>query len=210
MTPPLEFYSETNYVPQYGLLTESQLRFLVVAKEKAAVYVGAALQRQDKTESSQDKLYDKNRVMATLGARWNFWWNFSAMIEARTEERSRGGLFVGDIWQYQLGKAPLFSEFYAESFVFPSFHNDPVTTVWFKQGLRFHLVERVLLDPYVELYATRSPSPDLGRNAEQGRAGLRIWALQAHWNAGLLVYESFPFNGDSSHMEALLVLGGRF
>lgn len=204
-----EIYSETTYVPQYGLLTETQLRGLLWSSERGALYLGAALQRQDKTSSSQDPLYEKNRVMATAGGRWILWKSLTALIELRTEERSRGGLYAGDIWEYSLAAAPLFSEFYAESFVFPSFHNDPVTTAWFKQGFRFHLTKHFLLDPYVELYMRRSPKPDLGRDVEQARVGLRGIYLVSTWSAQVLFYQSFV-KDESSHDEALLVIGGSF
>ncbi|MNJ94862.1 hypothetical protein D3C87_125650 [compost metagenome] len=206
---PVEIYSETTYVPQYGLLTESQLRFVVASKDKLALYVGAALQRQDKTISSQDDLYEKNRVMAVVGGRWVIWKNLGLILEARTEERSRGGLYVGDIWQYSAAGLPLFTEFYVESFVLPSFHNDPVSTGWLKQGLRYQLAERFLLDPYLELYARRSPSPDLGRNTDQGRIGLRGIYLRENWSVAAMFYQSYPTD-EAPHEEALLVFGGTF
>ncbi len=103
----------------------------------------------------------------------------------------------------------MFSEYYAESFVFPSFHKDPVTAAWLKQGLRFRLSEHFLLDPYLELYLRRSPDPDLGRDTEQARVGLRGIYLLPDFNIQALFYQSFE-NDRNSHEEALLVFGGSF
>ncbi|WP_374000476.1 hypothetical protein [Bdellovibrio bacteriovorus] len=204
-----EVYSETTYVPQYGLLTESYLRLMLVKKEKFATYVGASIQVQNKTRSAQDDLYDKNRAMALVGGRFNLWKNLFVLAELRTEERSRGGLYLGDMWQYPVANQNMFSEFYAESMILPSFHNDPVSTAWFKQGLRFSPAQNIFLDAFVELYLRRSPDPDLGRDTEQARAGLRGIYLIDSWSVAALLYQSFPRN-EASHEEGLLVIGGSF
>lgn len=204
-----ELYSETTYVPQYGLLTESNLHFFLLKGERYALYAGAAVQLQNKTTSSQDPLYDKNRTMPLLGGRVAIWKNLFAMGELRTEERSRIGLFAGDMWQYTLSTWNVFSEFYAEGMILPSFHHDPVSTGWFKQGLRFAPANRLFLDPFVELYIRRSPTPDLGRDTEQARIGLRAIYLFENWSVAALLYQSFP-QGESTHEEGLLVIGGSF
>ncbi len=87
-----EIYSETTYVPQFGLLTETQARAFLWSSDQGALYLGAALQRQDKTSQDQDPLYEKNRVMALAGGRWVLWKSLTALIEMRSEERSRGGI----------------------------------------------------------------------------------------------------------------------
>lgn len=204
-----ELYSESTHVPQYGILTETQIRLPVLQSKNAVLFAGAALQRQDSTSSDQAALYEKNRVMAVLGGRWTIWKSLNLLAELRTEERSRGGLFLGDIFEYDLKAVPVFSEFYAESFVLPSFHNDPVTAAWFKQGLRFRLSGNFILDPYFEFYVRRSPDADLGRDTEQARVGLRGICLFGSWNAQILIYESFV-KDESSHNEALFVIGGSF
>ncbi|WP_374073455.1 hypothetical protein [Bdellovibrio bacteriovorus] len=204
-----ELYSESTYVPQYGILTETQVRLPILQIESASLFIGAALQRQDSTSSDQDALYEKNRVMAVLGGRWTVWKSLTLLAEFRTEERSRGGLYLGDIFEYDIKAVPMFSEFYAESFVLPSFHNDPVIAAWFKQGLRFRLSHHFILDPYLEVYVRRSPDADLGRDTEQARAGLRGIYLLGSWSAQVLIYESFV-KDESSHNEALFVIGGSF
>lgn len=209
-TTVAEVYSETTFVPQYGLLTETQLRAKLFQFEKNIFYIGAALQRQDKTSSDDEALYSKNRAMAVIGARIVLWKSLSALAEYRTERRSRYGLFFGEIFEYQYKTAPLFSEFYLESIAWPSFHREPVTTVWFKQGLRYRLEQSpFIIDPYVELYLRRSPSADLGRDTEQARTGLRGIYQFNLWSAQVLVYKSFVKN-ERAHDEVLLVLGGEF
>lgn len=205
-----ELYSETTYVPRYGLLTETQVRGLFYTNPKMSLYVGVALQRQDYTSpEKQEPLYIKNLVMATLCSRFQIWKSLGLLVELRTENRSRGGLFFGDIFEYSLAEKSLFSEFYTESFVFPGFHNDPVSTLWFKQGFRFSINKFILLDPYLELYARKSPMPDLGRDTQQARLGARLHYAHDSWNVQILVYESFE-KERSSHNEALLVIGGQF
>lgn len=204
-----ELYSETTYVPQYGLLTDTQLRFLFLERDPVTLYLGGAIQRQDKTKTSQDDLYSENLTMALVGGRVKIWKSLTAFFELRTEERSRGGVYAGNIWEYSLLEQNLFSEFYGEAIVLPSFHNDPVTTFWFKQGLRFQPITHFYLDPYLEIYLRRSPTPDLGRDTDQARVGLRALYAWERWTAGLLIYESWPTD-EAPHEEALFFLGGSF
>ncbi len=205
-----EIYSETTFVPQYGLLTETQLRVKLFQVEKNVFYIGAALQRQDKTSSDNEALYAKNRAMAVVGTRLVLWKSLVALVEYRTERRSRYGLSFGEIFEYQFKDAPLFSEFYIESIALPSFHRRPVTSVWFKQGLRYRLQQTAfIIDPYVEIYTRRSPSADLGRDTEQARLGVRGIYQFNLWSAQILVYKSFV-NHERAHEEVLFVLGGEF
>lgn len=177
--------------------------------ESYAVYAGGAIQIQGKTSSSQEQLFEKNRTMAILGVRHSIWKSLSALLEFRTEERSRGGLFAGDIWQYQLKGQNVFSEFYAESLILPDFDNSPISTAWFKQGLRYHLAHNVLFDPFVELYLRRSPTPDLGRTTEQARLGIRATYLKDSWTVSTLIYQSYE-KEKVGYVEGLLVIGGAF
>lgn len=205
-----EIYSETTFVPQYGLLTETQLRAKLFQFEKNVFYVGAALQRQDKTSSDNDALYAKNRTMAVIGGRIVLWKSLTALAEYRTERRSRYGLFLGEIFEYQFKNAPLFSEFYIEAIALPSFHRHPVTSAWFKQGLRYRLEQTAfIIDPYVEVYTRRSPKADLGRDTEQARIGVRGIYQFNLWSVQILVYESFVKH-ERAHEEVLFVIGGEF
>lgn len=204
-----EIYSESNHVPDYGLLTESVLRLHLYKNDTFTSYLGAAIQSQNKTQSSQTDLYDKNRVMALAGVKIPIWSTLTAILEARTEDRSRVGLFLGNIWIYPAAQLNAFSEFYAESMIMTAFHSRPVSTGWFKQGFRFQAQENFLVDPFAEFYIRRSPTPDLGRDTEQARLGLRMIYLFGSWNASLLAYESFP-RDEASHTEALFVIGGSF
>ncbi len=204
-----ELYSETTYVPQYGLLSDSQLRFVFWNQEPGALYVAAALQRQDKTSTDQDDLYSENLAMVVLGTRIRVWESLTAFIELRTEERSRGGFYAGNMWQYPVADKNMFSEFYGEAIILPSFHNDPVSTFWFKQGLRFN-PSGIFLDPYLEVYLRRSPTPDLGRDTDQARVGLRTLHSQGAWTAGLLIYQSYAAGDEPNHEEALLFIAGGF
>lgn len=205
-----EVYSETTYVPQFGLLTETQVRAKFFQHEQNVLYVGATLQRQDKIKSDDQVLYSKNnRTLGVLGARAAIWKSLTAFAEYRTEKRSRFGLYLGEIFEYRIKKAPLFSEVYVESVALPSFDNSPVTTAWFKQGLRYHLSEKVIIDPYIELYLRRSPKADLGRDTDQARLGARGIYFFGTWYAQLLVYQSFEKH-ERDHEEALFVFGGEF
>ena len=205
-----EVYSETTYVPQFGLLTETQVRAKFFQHEQNVLYVGATLQRQDKIKSDDQVLYSKNnRTMGVLGGRTALWKSLAVFAEYRTEKRSRFGLYFGEIFEYQFKEAPLFSEVYVESVALPSFDNSPVTTAWFKQGLRYHLSEKMIIDPYAELYLRRSPKADLGRDTEQARLGVRGIYLFGTWSAQLLVYQSFEKH-ERDHEEALFVFGGEF
>lgn len=174
-----------------------------------AVYLGAVVQRQDKTSPDQDSLYNKEYLLAEAGFRFKIWKNLHLLAEARTEDRSRWGLFVGDMWIYPVSSLNMFTEFYAEGVLMPSYHHDPVSTGWLKQGLRFQIDPHFMIDPYLELYIRRSPTPDLGRDTEQARAGVRFLAAWEKWSVGLLVYESFV-KDERSHNEALLYFGGSF
>lgn len=206
-----EVYSETNFVPQFGLLSDAQVRVKLYQSEVSAIYVGAALQRQDKINSDDEILYSKkNRTLAVVGGRITIWKTLTAFAEYRSERRSRYGLYAGNIFEYQFKEMPLFSEVYAETVALPSFHRSPVTTVWFKQGLRNRLTEKFIVDPYAELYLRRSPTPDLGRDTEQVRLGVRgIYLFATSWSAQLLVYQSFEKH-QRDHEEAILVIGGEF
>lgn len=204
-----EFYSESTYVPQYGILSDTQVRLAPYKSESLISYVGFALQRQDKTRPSQTQLYSEDILMASAGLRVSLNKYFSALAEFRTEDRSRLGLLAGQIWEYFFHDRTFFTDFYGESLVLPSFHNDPVTTLWIKQGLRFRISSLWILDPFVEVYFRQSPDPELGRDTEQLRAGLRGFYIQDKWNASLLIYQSFP-KDERPHEEVLLTLGGAF
>lgn len=205
-----EVYSETTYVPQFGLLTETQVRAKFFQHEQNVLYVGATLQRQDKIKSDDRILYSKNnRTMGVLGGRAALWRSLTAFAEYRTEKRSRFGLFLSEIFEYQFKEVPLFSELYAESVAIPSFDNSPVTTAWFKQGLRYRVSEKFIVDPYAELYVHRSPKADLGRDTDQARLGVRGIYFFGSWYAQLLVYQSFEKH-ERDHEEALFVFGGEF
>lgn len=204
-----EIYSETNYVPQYGLLTDTQLRYVFYKDVLAAVYLGAVVQRQDKTAPDQDTLYNKEYLMAEVGFRFKIWKSLHLLAEARTEDRSRWGVFLGDMWIYPVSSVNMFTEFYAEGVLMPSYHHDPVSTGWIKQGLRFQIDPHLMIDPYIELYGRRSPTPDLGRDTDQARAGVRFLGAWKKWSVGLLVYEAFV-KDERSHNEALLYFGGSF
>lgn len=204
-----EVYSESTYVPEYGVLTESQLRLIPYKNDRLTTYVGAAGQLQTKTQDSQSKLYDKSLVMAIVGGRYRITDMLSVLAEYRSEERSRFGIFAGHMWQYNVFQQPVFTEFYGESMILPSFHNDPISTLWVKQGVRYSLAENVLLDPFIEAYLRRSPTPDLGRDTEQLRAGVRAIYLVKTWSFSLLAYQSFP-KDEKPHEEVLFVFGGSF
>lgn len=204
-----EVYSESTYVPEYGILSDSQVRLVPLKIESLTGYVGFALQRQDKTRSSQTKLYSEDIVMASAGLRVSLNKYISALAEFRTEDRSRLGLIAGQIWEYSFGKNLVFTEFYGESLILPSFHKDPISTLWIKQGLRYRLTASFILDPFFEIYLRQSPSPELGRDTEQLRAGLRSLYVQNNWSAALLIYQSFP-KDERPHEEALLTFGGSF
>ncbi len=205
-----EIYSETTFVPQYGLLSETQLRVKLFQAERNVFYIGAVLQRQDKISGDDDDLYSKNRTMAVIGGRIVLWKSLTALAEYRTERRSRYGLFLGEIFEYRFKNAPLFSEFYIEAIALPLFHHNPVTSAWFKQGLRYRLEQTaVIIDPYVEIYTRRSPKADLGRDTEQARVGVRGIYLFNLWSAQILVYESFVKH-ERAHEEVLFVVGGEF
>lgn len=204
-----EVYSETNYIPQYGFISETKINLFLAKSETSVLYTGGALQAQGKTNASQDQLFEKNRIMAVFGLRHSIWKNLMALLEFRTEDRSRGGLFVGDFWQYQVNDLNLFSEIYAESLILPNFDSSPISTVWYKQGVRYSLSKNLLFDPFVELYLRHSPNPDLGRTTEQARIGLRTTYLKNKWTVSALIYQSYGRN-EVGHVEGLLVIGGTF
>lgn len=204
-----EVYSESTYVPQYGVLTDTQIRLIPFKTEKLTTFVGVATQLQNKTRSSQESLYEKNLVMATAGLRYSLIPMVSLLAELRTEDRTRLGVIAGNMWQYDVWTQKMFTEFYAESLILPDFHNDPISTVWVKQGLRFELAEQFYLDPFLEAYGRRSPTPDLGRDTDQFRVGVRGLKMINTWSVGLLVYYAFP-KEESNHEEALFVVGGSF
>ncbi len=204
-----EVYSESTYVPQYGILTESQVRLVPFKTDRLTTYIGAAGQLQSKTQPNQENLYDKSLVMAMTGARYKILDLLSALAEFRSEERTRFGVFSGSIWSYQFLQQTVFTEYYGESMILPSFHNDPISTLWIKQGLRYLVGQNLLFDPFVEAYLRRSPTPDLGRDTEQLRVGLRTIYLVKDWSFSLLIYQSFPKN-ETPHEEALFVFGGSF
>lgn len=185
------------------------MNLFLLKSDSYAVYAGGAIQVQGKTTSSQDQLFEKNRTMAILGVRHSIWKSLSALLEYRTEKRSRGGIFAGDIWQYQIKEQNVFSEFYAESLILPDFDNSPISTAWFKQGLRYSLDQNFLFDPFVELYLRRSPTADLGRTTEQARLGIRASYLKNSWTVSTLIYQSYE-RDNVGHVEGLLVVGGTF
>ncbi len=199
-------YSETTYVPEYGLLSDNYLRFFVLPSTQPKVYVGISTQSQTKTENDQTDLYKKNRLMPLIGLRGKIWKDLHGLAEARTEKRSRMGLYAGNIWQYS---TLVFTEYYAEGMILPSFTNDPIFSGWVKQGLRFKPANSLYIDPYLELYARYSPDKDLGRDTQQARIGLRGIYLVNSWSFSLLTYQSFA-KDESDHMEALFVVGGSF
>lgn len=204
-----EVYSETNYISKYGLLSDTQIRAHFFQLENSSLYAGVAMQRQDKLESSDFDLYEKNLVMPVLGGRARFWNVVSIFAEFRTEQRGRFGIYAGDMFEYEIFQAPVFTEGYIESVALPSFHNNPVTTAWLKQGLRYHLSEQGIIDPYIELYMRRSPDPNLGRDTEQSRLGVRGIYRFGAWSTQLLVYQAYEKN-ESPKEEALFVIGGSF
>lgn len=205
-----EVYSETTYIPKFGLLTETQVRAKFFQFEQNVLYVGVTLQRQDKINSDDQVLYSKNnRTMGVLGGRAQLWKSLTAFAEYRTEKRSRFGLYLGEIFEYRFKEVPLFSEVYVESVALPSFDNSPVTTAWFKQGLRYRVSEKFIIDPYAELYLRHSPKADLGRDTEQARLGVRGIYFFGAYSAQLLVYQSFEKH-ERDHEESLFVFGGEF
>lgn len=204
-----ELYSESTYVPEFGVLNEFQLRLASKASESFIPYVGYAGQWQNKTSESQEKLYDKSYHMLTVGVRAPLASFLGFLAEYRTEDRSRLGFYAGNIWEYEFSAAPLFTEFYGESMIIPSFHNDPISTLWIKQGLRYRFGGHWILDPFAEGYVRYSPTANLGRDTEQLRLGARAIYIFNAWSASFLVYQSFPKN-QKSHEEALLVFGGAF
>lgn len=203
-----EFYSESTYVPKYGVLTDTQLRYVFLKTDSLNLYLGAALQRQDKTDNTQTPLYEKSLSMLTAGLRVPIWKSITFLGEIRSENRSHYGITAGDLWAYPLADQEFFTEAYGESLAYPYFHASPVTTVWAKEGLRYH-VGPFMMDPYAEVFATRSPDPNLGRNTEQIRFGLRTIKLFESTSLSLLVYQSFD-RSEGNHAEALLVFGGNF
>lgn len=205
----VELYSESTYVPQYGALTESHLRIIPKFFDSFTPYLGAATQIQSKTQDTQSKLYDKDYVMAVAGFRYHLNSHIAFLAEVRSEERSRYGLYAGNLWEYKFRSQSMITDIYSESIVFPAFHTDPVSTLWIKQGLRFRPAARWILDPFIEAYLRKSPTPDLGRDTEQLRIGLRTFYLIDTWTFGILLYQSFP-RDEVFHEEALLIIGGRF
>lgn len=204
-----EIYSESTYVPEYGILSDTQFRFIPYTYQTARFDLGAASQIQTITKDDQVKLYDKSLVMALAGVRWNLTPWLGLLAEYRTEDRSRYGVFAGNIWLYNIANSNLFSEFYGESLILPSFHHDPTSTLWLKQGVRFNPAMGCYLDPFIEAYLRRSPTPNLGRDTEQLRAGLRGIYFVNSWSFSLLAYESFP-KDEKPHEEVLFVIGGQF
>lgn len=204
-----EVYSESTYVPQYGILTESQIRLIPFKTQNLTTFVGVASQIQNKTKTSQDDLYEENLIMATVGVRYSLHPMISLLAEFRTEDRTRFGILAGNIWLYDVATQRVFTEFYGESLILPSYHNDPVSTLWVKQGLRYEPSEKLYLDPFVEGYTRNSPTPDLGRDTNQLRVGLRTLKVIDSWMVSLLVYQSFV-QDETPHEEALFVFGGSF
>lgn len=204
-----ELYSESTYIPEYGVLNENYLRLFISTSEKLNTYLGISSQSQIKTSSTQSDLYEKDRLMPLVGVRGKIWGQLHYLAELRTQDRSRLGLFAGNIWEYSAAELPLFTEYYAEAISLPSFTNAPVMAGWLKQGLRFHPNSHLYVDPYVEAYLRQSPDPDLGRDTQQLRLGLRLLYSVSSWNISLLTYHSFEQH-ENDHLETLLVLGGSF
>lgn len=204
-----EIYSETNYIPDYGLINESNLRLFIYGDNNKKAYIGVSNQSQINTEENQRKLYDKNRVIPIIGIRVHVCKDLHFVAEARTEQRSRIGIYAGNIWEYSIDPLNSFSEYYADAMVLPEYTGKPVLSGWIKQGLRFKPTQYLLIDPYLELYARSSPTPDLGRDTQQGRIGIRAVHVHNSWSFSLLTYQTFPKEG-SNHSEALIAIGGTF
>lgn len=202
-----EFYSETLYTSRYGFLTDTHLRLTALRHEDFHVYGLLYMQRQDHS-STQETLYTKNRLMYGAGFRYRLIYNLSLAGELISEDRSRFGLYVGDIFQYQWSELQLFSEFYAESFVLPEYSQDPISSGWFKQGWRKKL-SHVTFDIYAELNLRQSPSPDLGRDIRHVRLGTRF----TYFFTDRIYMQALGYqvvNETPSEPEGLLVLGGAF
>lgn len=208
-TPLGEVYSETTYVPEYGFLSDNYLRFFVYEANPVKFYLGLSTQSQGKTKSSQTSLYEKNRVMPLVGLRSHIWKDISGLIEFRTEERSRAGIYAGNIWEYSVKSANVFSEYYVEGMILPSFTNEPIFAGWVKHGLRYKPFNQFFIDPYLEGYLRISPDKDLGRDTQQFRLGVRGIYLWNTWSVSVLTYQSFA-KDEKGHLESLLVLGGTF
>ncbi|MGZ3775214.1 MAG: hypothetical protein ACXVCY_15275 [Pseudobdellovibrionaceae bacterium] len=204
-----EVYSETTYVPQYGLISDYRARLFLTKADFIASYVGASFQFQNKLNSSQDSLYEKSLITPLLGGRVLIWRNVFSFAELRTEQQSRIGFFTSNFWEYSVIDRDAFSEFYAESIVLPYYHQYPVSTAWFKQGFRYRPLNKVILDPFIEVYLRRSPTPNLGRDTEQGRIGVRSTLAFEKWNISVLLYEAAPFDA-APHEEGLFIIGGAF
>lgn len=207
-----ELYSENTYVPEFGVITDSQIRMVYTKSELIQPYLGFAHQNQFKTQDSQTKLFDRDFNMGIMGLRLKLHPLLTLIGEYRNESRSRFGLYSGHIWLTQLKSSLIFAEYYAESFVLPDFDNKPITTLWGKLGLRYQITSQLLLDPYLELNYRNSPNRNLGRNIEQFRIGIRSFYFLKNPSGiylGALLYQSFPKN-ETPHEEALLVVGGQF
>lgn len=208
-----EVYSETNYLPAFGLLTDSRLRHSLAKDRFTLLYLGSAFQHQAETARGQDALYVTS-VSPLFGAALYPMPQLGLFVEYRlrltdrngrtqSESDPRFGLTVGDLVR---PAGPWFFEYYGEVIGVPRVAPVPVSTAWLKAGLRQSLIPGLFLDPFAEFFARQSRSPDLGRSTNEARAGLRLIYATEDFSSSVLVYESFR----QREVQGLLVLWGRF
>lgn len=207
-----DLYSESNYLPTYGLLSETRLRYNFWQRGIFKTYFGIAHQRQDFAGGKEDiyipslspMLGVRVRLLAQLHifAEYRQWiTNIRNKINSQADPRF--GVFAGDFLNL---KGPFFAEYYGEWIAVPRVSRTSVSTLWLKLGLRQPLAPSFYIDPYAEFFVRHTKDLNLGVETSEGRAGLRLLYAPAHWSAAVLVYEAFREN----EVQGLFVVGAEF
>jgi len=211
-TNETEIYTESNYLPEYGLLTESRLRLYFLKKKAFQAYLGTALERQDLAGGKPPIYIDS--VSPLAGVKFTFLRQLSAFAEYRqwivngtTANTSlpdpRYGIAGGDLIQFQ---NPLFFEYYGEVVGVPRVSSALVTTAWTKLGYRETISHGLYVDPYLEFFVRHTPDINLGVETSEPRLGLRMIFAKNSWSTSALIYEAFR----EREVEGLFVFGGLF
>lgn len=124
-----------------------------------------------------------------FGATGGYWWQ---------GEESRWGYWISDS--------------YGELISLPRIQALPALTLFSKWGWRKPLASRLYLDPYVEAFVQESPDPAMGRDAREGRGGIRLaWGV----GEGLVSLAAFRrlfslVDAPAPRVRFLLSAGGTF
>ncbi len=199
----LEFYSESvkaDDTTSTGLLSETRLRLFPTKILRAKPYLGVFKNsfQQGPNIGSTFRLHPTFSIDAMIEQRWLY------SDQQNGQPETRWGLIGGD-WRELTTNWN--NESYGEIILIPRLSNTPISTGWSRLFYRATLRPAVVLDPYVQIWARRSPLNDLGTSGLEFRPGIRLAWNPPDSHLGLHIYQRaklVPQN--ASELEAMLVI----